>query len=309
MATLFVTHHDCIRHETGPGHPESADRLRVIQRVLEAEEFMFLHREEAPKADLDLIKAVHDPAYVDKVMAAIPKDGIKSLDGDTYVSPGSGDAALRSAGGACVAVDAVMDGHERNAFVGTRPPGHHAEYDRAMGFCLFNNAAVAARHARDKYGIKRVAVMDFDVHHGNGTQDLFYNDPDLFYCSTHQWPLFPGTGAETERGCANNILNVGLESGAATAELQHAFHQTVLPGIAAFKPELLIISAGFDAHKNDPLGGLAFVEADFVWMTQQLMALADDQCQGRLVSLLEGGYDLPTLASCVVEHVRTLMTS
>ena len=307
MATLFVTHHDCIGHDTGPGHPECADRLRVIQRVLEGEEFMFLHREEAPKGDIDLIKSVHDPAYVDKVMATIPESGIVSLDGDTYVSPGSGNAALRSVGGACVAVDAVMAGHEHNAFVGVRPPGHHAEYERAMGFCLFNNAAVAARYARDKYGIKRVAVMDFDVHHGNGTQDLFFNDPDLFYCSTHQWPLYPGTGAESERGCANNILNVGLEAGAETAEIQHAFRETVLPGLAAFKPELLIVSAGFDAHKNDPLAGLSLCDDDFIWMTQQLMALADEQCEGRLVSLLEGGYDLPTLARCVMLHVRTLM--
>jgi acetoin utilization deacetylase AcuC-like enzyme len=307
MATLFVTHHDCIDHDTGPGHPECADRLRVVQRVFEAEEFMFLHREEAPMADIDLIKSVHDPAYVDKVMAAIPASGIEALDGDTYVSPGSGKAALRAAGGACVAVDAVMDGHERNAFVATRPPGHHAEYDRAMGFCLFNNAAVAAHHARERYGIKRVAVMDFDVHHGNGTQDLFYNNPDLFYCSTHQWPLYPGTGAETERGCANNILNVGLPAGAGTAELQDAFVSTVLPGIRAFDPELLIISAGFDGHKNDPLAGLCFETEDFVWMTKQLMALADDVCEGRIVSVLEGGYDLPSLASSVVQHVRTLM--
>ena len=307
MATLFVTHHDCIEHDTGPGHPECADRLRVIQRVFEAEEFMFLHREEAPLADIDLIKAVHDPAYVDKVMASIPQNGIAALDGDTYVSPGSGKAALRAAGGACVAVDAVMDGHERNAFVATRPPGHHAEYDRAMGFCLFNNAAVAARYARDRYGIKRVAVMDFDVHHGNGTQDLFWNDPELFYSSTHQWPLYPGTGDETERGCANNILNVGLAAGSGTEELQAAFNSTVLPGIAAFKPELLIISAGFDGHKNDPLAGLSFETEDLVWMTRQLMALADEQCEGRVVSLLEAGYDLPSLASSVVQHVRTLM--
>lgn len=307
MATLFVTHHDCIEHDTGPGHPESADRLRVIQRVFEAEEFMFLHREEAPLADLDLIKAVHDPAYVDKVMASIPDHGVEPLDGDTYVSPGSGKAALRSVGGACVAVDAVMGGHERNAFVATRPPGHHAEYDRAMGFCLFNNAAIAAHHARSKFGIKRVAVMDFDVHHGNGTQDLFYNDADLFYCSTHQWPLYPGTGAESERGCANNILNVGMVAGSGTAEVQEAFNSTVLPGIAAFKPELLIISAGFDGHKNDPLAGLCYVADDFVWMTKQLMDLAEEQCGGRVVSLLEGGYDLPSLATSAVQHVRTLM--
>lgn len=308
MATLFVTHHDCIEHDTGPGHPEAPDRLRVVQRVLEAEEFMFLHREEAPMADVELIKSVHDPAYVDKVMASIPDHGVRELDGDTYVSPGSGKAALRAAGGACVAVDAVVAGHEHNAFVGTRPPGHHAEYDRAMGFCLFNNAAIAARHARDKYGLKRIAVMDFDVHHGNGTQDLFWNDPDLYYCSTHQWPLYPGTGAETERGCANNILNIGLESGSGTAELQHAFRQSVLPGIANFKPELLIISAGFDAHRNDPLAGLSFEDDDFVWMTQQLMDLAAKHCEGRVVSLLEGGYDLPTLGNCVMKHVRTLMS-
>lgn len=196
---------------------------------------------------------------------------------------------------------------KRMPLVAARPPGHHAEYDRAMGFCLFNNAAIAAHHARKQHGIKRVAVMDFDVHHGNGTQDLFYNDPDLFYCSTHQWPLYPGTGAETERGCANNILNVGLEAGAGTVELQQAFNSTVLPGIAAFKPELLIISAGFDAHKNDPLAGLCFETDDFVWITRQLMDLAETHCNGHVVSLLEGGYDLPSLASSALQHVRTLM--
>ncbi|MFH1804803.1 MAG: histone deacetylase family protein [Pseudomonadota bacterium] len=309
MATLFVTHRACIDHNPGPGHPEQPDRLRVIQRVLEAEEFMFLHREEAPLADIDLIKKVHDPAYVDRLLAMVPDRGEVSVDGDTFLSPASGEAALRAVGGACIAVDAVMGGHERNAFVGVRPPGHHAEYDRAMGFCLFNNAAVAARHARDKFGIKRVAVMDFDVHHGNGTQDLFWNDPDLYYCSTHQWPLYPGTGAPDERGCANNILNIGLTSGAATPEIRAAFEQSVLPGIAGFKPELLIISAGFDGHRNDPLAGLCFVEKDYAWVTEQLLALAGQCCDNRVVSILEGGYDLPSLASSVATHVRTLMTA
>ncbi|AUG54968.1 histone deacetylase family protein [Thalassospira marina] len=307
MATLFVTHRACIEHDPGPGHPEQPDRLRVIQRVLEAEEFMFLHREEATRADIDLIKKVHDPAYVDRIFAAIPAKGEISLDGDTYISPASGEAALRAAGGACVAVDAVMQGHERNAFVGVRPPGHHAEYERAMGFCLFNNAAVAAHYAREKYGIKRVAVMDFDVHHGNGTQDLFYHDPDLFYCSTHQWPLYPGTGDPMDRGCANNILNVALSAGAATAELQTAFQDYVIPGLTGFAPELLIISAGFDAHRNDPLAGLSLVESDFTWMTEQLLAVAAQCCENRVVSILEGGYDLPSLASSVLAHVRALM--
>ena len=308
MATLFVSHRACIEHDPGPGHPEQPDRLRVIQRVLEAEEFMFLHREEARRADIELIKRVHDPAYVDGVFAKIPETGEVSLDGDTYVSSASGEAALRAVGGCCVAVDAVMQGHERNAFVGVRPPGHHAEYERAMGFCLFNNAAVAARYARETYGIKRVAVMDFDVHHGNGTQDLFYNDPDLYYCSTHQWPLYPGTGDPMDRGCANNILNVGLTAGAATAEIQKAFGDYVIPGLVDFAPELLIVSAGFDAHRNDPLAGLSLVESDFTWMTEQLLAVAGQCCDNRLVSILEGGYDLPSLASSVLAHVRALMT-
>jgi|TARA_R110001583_G_scaffold71050_6_gene200569 acetoin utilization deacetylase AcuC-like enzyme len=307
MATLFVTHRACIDHDPGPGHPEQPDRLRVIQRVLEAEEFMFLHREEATRADIDLIKRVHDPAYVDRIFSRLPERGQVSIDGDTYVSSASGEAALRAVGGCCVGVDAVMEGHERNAFVGVRPPGHHAEYDRAMGFCLFNNAAIAARYARDRYGIKRVAVMDFDVHHGNGTQDLFCHDPDLFYCSTHQWPLYPGTGDPADRGCANNILNVPLNSGAATAELQAAFQNYVIPGLTGFNPELLIISAGFDAHRNDPLAGLCLVESDFFWMTEQLLAVARQCCENRVVSILEGGYDLPSLASSVVAHVRALM--
>lgn len=269
---------------------------------------MFLAREEARLADIELIKSVHDPAYVDRVFGKIPKSGTACLDGDTYVSPGSKEAALRAAGGACVAVDAVMAGHERNAFVGVRPPGHHAEYERAMGFCLFNNAAIAARYARDHYGIRRVAVMDFDVHHGNGTQDLFWHDPDLFYCSTHEWPLYPGTGAADERGCANNILNVHLAPGSGRTEIEHVFHQSVLPGLTDFKPELLIISAGFDAHRNDPLAGLCLVESDFAWMTEQLLGVAAQCCDNRVVSILEGGYDLPSLARSVAAHVRTLMT-
>ena len=235
----------------------------------------------------------------------VGKAGFHLGDTSCPVSETTWYSAYASAQTAIAATRHVRDDGADTAYALCRPPGHHASSNIAGGFCYLNNSAIAAQELRAKYD--KVAILDVDLHHGNGTQDLFWNDPDLFYCSTHQWPLYPGTGAETERGCPNNILNVGLESGSGTAELQHAFTQTVLPGIAAFKPELLIISAGFDAHKNDPLAGLTFSDDDFVWMTQQLMALADAQCQGRVVSILEGGYDLPSLAKCVLMHVRTLM--
>lgn len=309
MATLYVTHRACIDHDTGPTHPERADRLRVIERMFEDEAFAFLHRAEAPRGDLALIKAVHDPGYVDMVLARIPQSGQVYLDGDTVVSPGSGEAALRAVGGACLAVDAVISGHERNAFLAARPPGHHAEYDKAMGFCLFNTAAIAAHHARRAHGLRRIAVVDFDVHHGNGTQNLFENDADLFYASTHQWPLYPGTGAAHERGCADNILNIPLEAGAGSEDIRLAFDAQILPALRRFGPELLIVSAGFDAHHRDPLAGLAFTDDDYAWMTRELLGVAAACCDNRLVSVLEGGYDLTGLGGGVMAHVRALMTA
>ncbi|MEQ8967833.1 MAG: histone deacetylase family protein [Azospirillaceae bacterium] len=312
MHTALFTHAACIDHDTGHGHPERPDRLKAVARALEAEEFTFLGRHEAPRATPEQIARAHPRSHVDHVLGAIPKNGHRSLDPDTILSPGSGEAALRAAGAVCAAVDAVFCGDSepegaRNAFCAVRPPGHHAEAARAMGFCLFNNAAIGAFHARAAHGIRRVAVIDFDVHHGNGTQDIFWDDPALFYASTHQSPFYPGTGAASERGAADNILNVPLHARAGSPEFRHAMGETVLPALEAFAPELLIVSAGFDAHRADPLAQLDLSEADFAWATRKLCELAGRVCEGRLVSTLEGGYDLDALASCTAVHVRELM--
>ncbi|KAA5606089.1 histone deacetylase family protein [Roseospira marina] len=307
MATLYVTHHACIDHDTGDFHPESGDRLRAVQRILEAEDFMLLHRQDAPAAlDEHLLRA-HPQQYVDHIFQIVPASGHRHIDGDTLISPGSGEAARRAAGGVIVAVDAVLKGEVSNAFVAVRPPGHHAETARAMGFCLFNNVAVGALHARAAHGAERIAVFDWDVHHGNGTQDIFHTDPGLFYASTHEAGNFPNTGFPEERGVANNIVNCPLKPGATGEAFRDAVETTIEPAIRAFKPDLLMISAGFDAHSHDPLSHMRLQVADFVWATQRMMAVADDCCDGRLISVLEGGYDLPSLAGCVQAHVRTLM--
>lgn len=309
MNTAFFTHTDCVLHDPGPGHPECPDRLKAILRRFEDEAFALLDRREAPEADIDQILRVHPRAYVEAVLAAVPDHGHARLDADTVVSPGSRLAALRAAGGVCAAVDAVMTGEARNAFCAVRPPGHHAETARAMGFCLFNSIAIGAAHARAVHGIRRVAVIDFDVHHGNGTQDIFWNDADLFYVSIHQSPLYPGTGMAEETGAADNILNVPLPENAASPEFRHAMTQAGLPALQAFGPELLMISAGFDAHRNDPLAGLQLTEADFAWATVKLAGLASEICHGRIVSALEGGYNLEALAESCAAHVKELMVA
>jgi acetoin utilization deacetylase AcuC-like enzyme len=306
MTVALFTHPASLGHETGEDHPECADRLRYIMRVLDGPDFAPLLREMAPKASTAQLKAAHDGDYVDAIIA-MPRDRDTVIDGDTVFSPGTFEAALRSAGGACAAVDAVFEGWAEAAFVATRPPGHHAERDRAMGFCFFNNAAVAAYHARARWGITRVAVVDFDVHHGNGTQHIFANDPDLFYASTHQSPSFPGTGLAAEKGVANNIINVPLVPGTNGEVFRAVWETKILPALTAFAPELLIISAGFDAHAADPMAQLRLREGDFAWITQQLIAVADEVCPRRVVSLLEGGYDLNALAASVAAHVRALM--
>jgi acetoin utilization deacetylase AcuC-like enzyme len=242
------------------------------------------------------------------VLEAIPTEGYVLLDGDTTASPGSGEAALRAAGALIAAIDAVINGEAANAFCAVRPPGHHAESDQAMGFCLFNNVAIGAAHARQAHGLERVAVIDFDVHHGNGTQHMFEQDPGLFYASTHQWPLYPGTGAPEEQGCGN-ILNVPLPPGAGSAEFREAMAEIVLPVLDQFGPDLVIISAGFDAHAADPLAMLELVEADYAWVTKALAELAWTHCGGRVVSALEGGYDLAALARSAAAHVRSLMNA
>ncbi len=309
MNTAFFTHAACADHDPGPGHPECPDRLKAILRRFEDEAFSLLDRREAPEASVEQIVRVHPEVYVEGVLEAVPDHGYAGLDADTVVSPGSREAALRAAGGVCAAVDAVLSGEARNAFCAVRPPGHHAETARAMGFCLFNNVAVGAAHARAVHGIRRIAVFDFDVHHGNGTQDIFWNEPDLFYVSTHQSPLYPGTGMADETGTAENILNVPLHAHAGSPEYRHAVTAAVLPALSAFEPELLMISAGFDAHRSDPLAALQLNESDFAWTTVKLAQLASDLCRGRIVSTLEGGYDLNALAESCAAHVKELMVA
>jgi acetoin utilization deacetylase AcuC-like enzyme len=306
MTTLLLTHPACLEHDTGYGHPERADRLRAIESALEAERFHYLVREQAPLADLTVIERLHPKAYVEMVEASIPKRDHKWLDPDTVVSAGSWQAALRATGAAIRAVDEVMAGRVDNAFCAVRPPGHHAEPSRAMGFCLFNTVAIAALHARAAHGASRVAVVDFDVHHGNGTQAAFWSDKDLFYGSTHQMPLFPGTGAIDETG-VGNIFNAPLKPGDDGDDFRAAFDHRILPALDDFAPDLLLVSAGFDAHVRDPLAQLRLVEADFAWVADRLLEAAAKHCGGRLVSTLEGGYDLDALASSTAIHVETLM--
>ncbi len=308
MSVALITHPACLEHDTGPWHPESADRLRAVLRALETEEFLPLLRELAPAATIEQLTRVHPADYVQAILGIRPEPGEQvPLDNDTVMSAGSAEAALRSAGGAVHGVDAVMEGWARQVFVATRPPGHHAERSRPLGFCLFSNAAIAARHAQAVWGLKRVAVVDFDVHHGNGTQDIFGPDPGLFYASSHQSPCFPGTGTVSERGTANNVLNVPLAPGANGGDFRDAWDHIILPALDAFAPELLIVSAGFDAHKMDPLAQLRLETADFRWITERLLESARLHCGSRLVSLLEGGYDLDALAACAAAHVRALL--
>ena len=309
MPTLLVTHSACLDHLTPPGHPERPDRLRAVDAALDADAFRALVRVEAPAADFDTIALCHPIDYVTAIRDATPREGVVQLDADTAMSPGSFEAALRAVGGAVHAVDEVMSGRASNAFVSTRPPGHHTETERPMGFCLFNNAAIAARHAQTDHGAERVAVIDFDVHHGNGTQEIFWADKTVMYCSTHQMPLFPGTGAVSERGDFDTIVNAPLRAGDGGREFQAALNTVILPRLRAFRPDLIMISAGFDAHQRDPLANLNLLEADFDWATRKLMEVADETAKGRVVSLLEGGYDLQGLANSAAAHVSALMQS
>ena len=307
MSTRYFHHSIFSEHLTGPGHPERPDRMKAVAAALEDEAFQHLDRAEAPEGALASIYRCHPEDHVRKIATTIPDDGMVRIDGDTIVSPKSFTAALHAVGGATAAVDAVISGQATNAFVGARPPGHHAETVTAMGFCLFNSAAIAARHAQAVHGLTRVAIVDWDVHHGNGTQQIFWEDPSVMYCSTHQMPLYPGTGAKTEQG-AGNIVNAPLASGDGGDVFREAFASRILPELEAFEPDLIIISAGFDAHHRDPLAGINLTEADFSQATAALMDVADRHCGGRLVSLLEGGYDLQGLALSTAAHVKRLMT-
>ncbi len=308
MTTLLFTHPACLAHDTGAMHPERPERLLAIFAALKGESFAGLERREAPPAEREQIERVHPHGYVERMLAAVPRTGYVSVDADTVLSPGSGEAALRAAGAVCAAVDAVVAGQARHAGCAVRPPGPHAEPSPAMGVCVFNNVAVGAEQARAVHGLKRVAVMDFDVHHGNGTQHMFEADPDLFYASTHQSPLYPGTGHRDERG-VGNICNVPLPPESGSREFRAAMSGFVLPALEDFSPDLLLISAGFDAHRADPLASLQLVEADYAWATRELMAIAESACDGRVISALEGGYDLTALAASAAAHVGALMAA
>jgi acetoin utilization deacetylase AcuC-like enzyme len=306
MTTVLFTHPSTHAHENPPGHPERVDRITSVEKALSAFSFDALTRAEAPLGkDEDIIRA-HDANYVQMVRDAAPKQDWSQFDPDTFMSPGSLEAALRGVGAAVAAVDAVFKKEATNGFCAMRPPGHHAETRRAMGFCFFNNAAIAAHYARARYSAERVAVVDFDVHHGNGTQDIFWADANLFYGSTHQMPFYPGTGARSETG-VGNIFNAPLRAGDDGRVFREAMRSVILRALDNFAPDLVIISAGFDAHYNDPLGGLRLTEDDFVWATLELLQAADKHAGVRVVSVLEGGYDLAALASCVSAHVQALM--
>ena len=306
MATALFSHPICLQHETPPGHPESPERLAAVLERLGEAEFDELVRMEAPKAERAQISRAHRIPYMSEVLDTVPEEGIVEVAIDTVLSPASGEASLRAAGAVCAAVDAVAGGEVRNAFCAVRPPGHHAGSAQAMGFCLFNNVAIGVLHAREAAGFQRIAVVDFDVHHGNGTQAIFQNDPATFFASTHQWFLFPGTGSRDEQG-VGNIVNVPLKRLATGADFRAAFSAEVLPPLAAFAPDFVLISAGFDAHAADPLGELMLTDDDFTWATEGIAAIASAACSGRMVSVLEGGYDPGALANSCASHVRTLM--
>ncbi len=307
MHTAVFTHPDCEKHVTPPGHPERVERLQAIEIALGAPHLATLHRREAPKGRTGDILRCHPPEYVERVGQAVPGEGWAALDGDTHLSPGSLDAAYRAVGGCTAAVDAVMSGEVRNAFVAGRPPGHHAERMTSMGFCLFGNVSIAAKYALDVHGLSRVAIVDFDVHHGNGTQDLLWDEERVLFVSSHQMPLYPGTGDLHERGAHDNIMNVPLAPMTGSVEMRRAYEREVFPALDDYAPELLLISAGFDAHTLDPLANLDWQTEDYRWLTDELCAIAARHAQGRVVSTLEGGYDLRALAAAVTAHVTGLL--
>ena len=305
MTTLLVSQPNFADHQTPQGHPERADRIRAVQEALAEPQFATLLRRNAPYGDLMLAELVHDGAYLAKLRDARPAEGIGQLDADTFISDRSMDVAATGLGGALAGLDAVLLGEADNAFCAIRPPGHHAEIARPMGFCIINTVAIVAREAQRKYGAERVAIVDFDVHHGNGTQDIFAADPSVFYASSHQMPLYPGTGRPDETG-VGNIVNAALPGHSGGAAMREAYMDRILPALDDFAPDLLLISAGFDAHIRDPLAQLEWVDEDFRWVTGKLMDVAERRCGNRIVSLLEGGYDLRGLAGGVRQHLATL---
>jgi len=308
--TLLLTHPACLAHDTGEHHPERPDRLRAILAALQDDAFASLERAQAPLATVEQLTRVHPAQIVEAILGIQPPpDELVMIDGDTVMSAGSAEAALRAAGAAVAAVDAVCSGAADNAFAAVRPPGHHATPTVPGGFCLFNNVVIAARHAQAAYGIERLAIVDFDVHHGNGTQAVAETDASLFFGSTHQYPFYPGTGSARDRGIDGNVVNVPLAAGSGSEPFRAAWADRILPALDSFAPELIIVSAGFDAHRRDPLAQLRLETEDFAWISRELLALAGRHTGGKLVSSLEGGYDLEALADATAAHVRVLMGS
>ncbi|MDA8803598.1 histone deacetylase family protein [Amylibacter sp.] len=307
MKTAYLTHSDYDLHLTPAGHPEQVDRLSVINERLSKPEFNDLHKLTSPMGTNEQVTLCHPESYVNYIKNSCPSEGSIALDGDTHVSTESSNSAMRAVGAVCEAVDLVLNGKAKNAFCASRPPGHHAEKSKPMGFCLFGTIAIAAKYAMKTHRLSRVAIIDFDVHHGNGTQDLVWDDPNIMFISSQQMPLWPGTGFENETGAFNNIINYPLKPEMDGQDLINAYKKEILEKVSEFKPEMLFISAGFDAHKNDPLANLNFSTDDFRIITKLLCEFADNYCKGRVVSTLEGGYDLPSLAECVAAHVKVLM--
>lgn len=306
MLRLY-THPACLQHDPGPGHAEQPARLHAVLRALDRDQFHALDRIEAPRATHEQLLRVHTAGYIERILGSMPAQGESvRLDADTVMSAGSIEAALRAAGAVVAAVDMALDGASRRAFCAVRPPGHHATTDQAMGFCLFNSIAVGAAHALAAHGLKRVAIADFDVHHGNGTQAIFEREPRVLFASSHQSPLYPGSGGEDECG-VGNIVNRTLSPGAGSHEFRELWDNVLLPRLDAFKPQLLLVSAGFDAHRSDPLADIRLGDGDYAWITQRLLGVAERHAGGRLVSTLEGGYDLAALASSASAHVQALM--
>jgi acetoin utilization deacetylase AcuC-like enzyme len=307
MTTLLITHPVFAEHLTDPGHPERPERIEAMWAALDDPAFAALKRMEAPLVDRADLERVHPAGYVDALLAKVPEAGLWNVDADTILSPRSGEAALRAAGAAVAGVDAVMAGKAANVFCAVRPPGHHADSERHGGFCLFNNVAVAAMAALERYGLQRVAIVDFDVHHGNGTQDIVWSREEIFFASTHQSPLYPFTGAATERGANGTVLNLPMRAGTRGEAVRLAYEEAVFPRLVAFRPELILVSAGFDSHIADPVGGMALTESDFAWLGRRLCDIAAACCEGRMVAVLEGGYDLEALADSVAAFVREMM--
>jgi acetoin utilization deacetylase AcuC-like enzyme len=306
VTTFLYQHPACSNHEPGINHPESPNRLNAVMTKLDETCFKDLVQIESPMTDLEVISLMHDPNYIDRILKSVPSTGLFRLDPDTILSSGSAEAILRGVGGVCAAIDDVLDVKADNAFCAMRPPGHHAEFSQAMGFCIFNNIAIGAKYAQTKHGVDKVAVVDFDVHHGNGTQHMFESNHSLFYGSSHQFPAYPGTGLASEVG-VGNIVNVPIKPGGGSQLFRRAYKDAILPKLREFNPDFILLSAGFDAHVEDPLCQLNLVTPDFVWVTKELLLVAAECCEGRLVSTLEGGYNLEALADCVGAHVSELM--